>query len=386
MPEKKELKPGDEIAKGRTRLPDGSVVDYKLYFGNTAMVGNIKTEFPQKSYIEKLNKFLASDTGIQYKQPTQEEIEEAYRETHGLKQKPPEKHSHEQPEQQVEQSKSFSNEYVPISSQQQKQEEDDYEEKPTLLEKLAQKQKENKQKNAKKKLQKQEKQIVKTTSDEDEDIEEEEYEYSDSHPIALLVLSIGMTIFIMLSLFFGLIAFDVIDNPFGKQESTVTIAVTTKDLKAGDKITADDLEKETITEEEYLSVKGGTIINSDGTSDYDRPLLWSNKESAINAYVTDTISSGDKLMLSDFGTAKADESWVTLSMNGNEVKVPASVVKEGETEIKNYLIITSKATDGTTSSFAVDNGSYTLKDKNIIDIKDSNGSSILKDVTTESNN
>lgn len=353
------------IATGKTRLSGKEEpVSYQLFYGNVAIVGDKKTEFPDKLYRQKLDLFFSKPNGENYKQPTEEELETAYRIAHNLNPKKVEEKpgpSHYS---------NYSAQYTPVVTNQPATVEDtteEEEEETYLPEKL----KESKKEKAK----------PEPSEEIEEDDDETEYYETEGSSVSTIVLAVLVGVLAVTSILFGAMTFGVVNNPFVEQDSTVAVAVLKKSVKAGEQIHASDLDKEYITEDEYNSAKGTTIINKDGTQETDKIILWSNKDKVENAYALSDISEGNQLMLSDFTGLKSTNNWVTLSVDNQEVKIAASLVEEGQTEVRNYLIITSKDSNGSISSYAIENGSFTLKDKNLVDVKDSDGNSLLEKIT-----
>ena len=371
MSELKQMIPGKTvIATGKTRL-NGEAVAYTLYYGNVVLVDGGKAEFNDRQYREKLDLFFKSPDGENYVQPTEEELADAYALVHNLKQKQPEKRQYT----------TYSDKYAPVATQQKPVEkqvtvetednEETEEKSSSILDKLKKKKKKEK---AKKEP------VYEEPEEDNDDEDDDEYYETGGSSIATIVLSVLVGILAVTTGLFGAMTFGVVNNPFVDRDNTVAVAVLNKSVKAGEQIHTSDLEKEYITEDEYNNAKGTTIINKDGTQETDKVILWSNKDKVENAYALSDISEGNQLMLSDFSGMKATDNWITLNMDGQEVKIAASLVEEGQTEIRNYLIVTSKDSSGAMSSYAIENGSFTLKDKNLIDVKDANGSSILEKI------
>ena len=354
------------IATGKTRLSGKEEpVLYQLFYGNVAIVGDKKTEFPDKLYRQKLDLFFSKPDGEDYKQPTEEELETAYRIAHNLNQKKVE----EKPE--PSHYSNYSAQYTPAVTNQPATVENttEEEEKETYLpEKIKKKVKKKKTK-------------PEPSEEIEEDDDETEYYETESTSVSTIVLAVLVGVLAVTTILFGSMTFGIVNNPFAKQDSTVAVAVLNKSVKAGEQIHASDLDKEYITEDEYNNAKGTTIINKDGTQETDKIILWSNKDKVENAYALSDISEGNQLMLSDFTGLKSTNNWVTLSVDNQEVKIAASLVEEGQTEVRNYLIVTSKDSNGSISSYAIENGSFTLKDKNLVDVKDSDGNSLLEKIT-----
>ena len=156
------------------------------------------------------------------------------------------------------------------------------------------------------------------------------------------------------------------------------------DVKVGDVITKDDIKEVNITDEQYDEMSGKTVFEANGEKTTDAVVLYSNANDVIGKYATDNLSSGDYLMLSDYSDVKEDEKFITMNIDGKETTIPISVTTAGNSSVNLYAIITTTLEDGTVKNLAVNLGTFSLEGRNLKDILNSDGKSVLGNILDSS--
>lgn len=168
-------------------------------------------------------------------------------------------------------------------------------------------------------------------------------------------------------------------NPAVKDIQRKVVQVSS-DVKAGDVITKDNIKEVNITDEQYDEMSGKTVFEANGEKTTDAVVLYSNANDVIGKYATDNLSSGDYLMLSDYSDIKEDEKYITMNIDGKETTIPINVTTAGNSSVNLYAIVTTTLEDGTTKNLAVNMGTFSLEGRNLKDILDSDGKSVLGNI------
>ncbi len=371
----KELVPGKTvIAQGKTRrVVNGNnvEVDFSMFYGNVMYIAGKKGRTNNNDlYMRFLDDFLngkkEGGAGLEYIIPTEEEINQAYLIANDLIKPEPAKS---------------------VEDTQQVEEIHDPEEKPEeQVEDLVENQEEDQVENQE--AQTKEPEIISNTTPKEQKKRVESKKnkkYFQARDINTNLILSGITgASLAAAIFFALMAKGTIPNPFQsavvEEEKTIAVVQLAHDVSQGDVLLEQDMEKVVITYPEYEALTNGTVVKGDGTTEEDKVLLWDNRAAAYGKFITQTAASGEYLMTSDYTVLSESDKVVTITVDGQEVKVPVAVTTAGSTDIRIYAIATSGLEDGTTRSVAVNLGELKLDGRSLSDILNSDDKSILDEL------
>lgn len=192
---------------------------------------------------------------------------------------------------------------------------------------------------------------------------------------------------ILACIFSGITAFNSFD--FNKQPETepvkeYEIVKVAQNIPAGTVITDEMLTSEVVTEPDYLALfTDKQILKTDGSTIYEKPVLWSNKSQAVGTYAVDTINSGSYLLNSGYSSLKEGENLVEMNIDGTTVRVPVEAVANGSSTIRLYAIVTTSDKDGNKKTYPMDLGEFKLEGKTLTDIINAEGKSVLEQITKD---
>lgn len=167
-----------------------------------------------------------------------------------------------------------------------------------------------------------------------------------------------------------------------EMEQQVSVIQITDTIPAGKQITSDNLKETYITADEFRSL-AQSVLNGDGNIDQAQVVLYSNVDDVIGTYANETLNTGDYLHESDYSSVVSGEKMITMSVDGEEVVVPVTIAKSGETTISLYAICTSQTDDGKTSNVALKLSDLSLEGKSLMDILDADGNSVIDQLIKE---
>ena len=193
--------------------------------------------------------------------------------------------------------------------------------------------------------------------------------------VALLLLVCAMLPWLLMGL--GMMNFGPMQKTAADEIQVISLA---NDIKAGNAITAGDLQLSTIMRSQFNDMSSGTTVDSAGNAVPDYIQLWSNRNSIIGKYAADNLSAGDYLMASDYATLKNGLNMIEIDIDGTKVKVPIKATATGTSDMRLYAIVTSRSAEGITNSFALNLGELTFEGKSLKDILNSDGNLILEEI------
>ena len=153
-----------------------------------------------------------------------------------------------------------------------------------------------------------------------------------------------------------------------------------KDVKAGNVISATDIERSTIMRSQFDNLSVGTTVDSSGNVVQNYVQLWSNRNSIVGKYAADNLAAGDYLTAADYATLKNGLNMIEIDIDGTKVKVPVKATAAGTSDVRMYAIVTSRNAEGVTNSFALNLGELQFDGKSLKDVLNSNGNSILEEL------
>jgi hypothetical protein len=189
--------------------------------------------------------------------------------------------------------------------------------------------------------------------------------------------------------YFGAITFGLLSNPFSSNAAAtpaevvenVHIVQINQDAVAGQEITESMLSEAVISSSEYNLLSEHKFINTDGSVGTDYLILWENRNSLAGKYLTENVSAGHNLTTSQVSDIRLNGSIVEMSINGEVVRVPLENVTVGSSNAQLYAIITTGNQDGTVKTVAVNLGALKLEGRNVTDVIDSAGYSVMNSIT-----
>lgn len=229
-------------------------------------------------------------------------------------------------------------------------------------------------------------------NDESEDSIDDEYEDEDVKEVPKKKLNLVMfimaaaaaaaSVFITYEYLNYKYAFRASDKS-AEKEPEVEVVKLKNDIQAGNVIKEDDLDKTYITEAEYDKYTKEPILNSDGSTEQNGAVLYSNADEITGKYAAENIKAGSVLKKDDVSDLSENDKVIKMNVDGTEVYVPVNVTTAGESKITIYAICTNTTSSGETSNTALKMSEFTLSGRELKDIVNGDGTSVLNQLIQE---
>ena len=179
--------------------------------------------------------------------------------------------------------------------------------------------------------------------------------------ISLIILGVIVLLGIIVALlpvfFKGKPASSTPQQPTASVEATYEVATLKREITSGSLLTAEDLEKQTITESDYAALNRTIYVDGDGKRTEGTVVSWEQAASLVGAKALRTIPEGSVVMKEDFGSEDAQG--------------------QSTTQMRIVAIISSDQLD---EDMMIELGRYVFTAGELQDILNTKGESILNEV------
>lgn len=196
----------------------------------------------------------------------------------------------------------------------------------------------------------------------------------------LTIVLMSISILLNIAVFTGFIS-------VGKEQlqNTVDVVAVNRNILKGEQITSSDLDRISISMEEYNRIASTITIDEDGQIQTQITVLYSNADRIAGRYATHDMQKGSYVTTQDFSSQKVleERTEIEIEVDGKRISIPVENILSGDTKIRIIALINSDVMD---KQIALPLSEFVLADRSIQDILTGNGQSILEAIAQNTGN
>ncbi len=203
-------------------------------------------------------------------------------------------------------------------------------------------------------------------------------ERKNNAALLLAIALMSLSILLNIAVFTGMI-------PVSQKElsNTVDVVALSRDISKGEQITSADLDRVSISLEEYNRIASTVTFDNQGQIQSQVTVLYNNADRISGRYAAHDLKKGAYLTTMDFTSQKVleERTEIEIEVDGKKISVPVDNLLSGNTTVRIIALISS---DVIGRQIALPLSEFVLADRSIQDILTANGQSILEAIAQNS--